>query len=765
MAKFKALFRSRSLHWCCLIALVLVGVSLLIVAINLKRAKWDVVKAASLLIPSKKAENYLDSTLFLNDIYLNYSDFVCTEEVRHSIHRIKFSSISVIEGNSFKDRNRIQAQEGRIILALRGIGNGLIRNRLDVFSLVLSSDHDVHLRALEFHNKISPFKSIKADDLKNMKADTVNYTFSARLPGDGDKHKIAFELSNHSVKKWRPIEEMLLIIESEEVEAFIVQLDEISFQDHSSQLRAYYPGVNMFKRHKQWIKSVFLPGNSRIAYNLRADKPFHFDGYLGALPGESPHYCFKSNGKILLSKQVVTECEYFHTTIEPEEGKVYLEISTMNSSGFTGVLGNFAFYYESNPKENIIFYLVDALRGDFGGVQENVFEHYFKDGIIFKKAYSNSPWTGDSLPVLFSGKYKCSLVVDQLNHPNFPEEEFLLAEYLKKRGYTTAAFITNSFLIKNNAQQGFDFVYLCWDLQKTSPFPSETEYQTFKYGNMEHSVRNFVKKHSDKKLFIFIHTLETHQPYELPMRWRKYSRNIDEGLLKSVFGNIHHFLFQPTKAQVKTVKSLYKDSVVQAFRFFKGMMRMLEEKQILYKNSLLVFTSDHGERLFEHGHWGHGRPDLYNEVLQIPLMIRGNAIRPGEYAHNVQLADLFPTIMDWLGDEKAPWMVGDSLIKDLHYKTSVKDERIIYVDGAHRTDQFCVIRKNIKIILTGDKIEVYDLKQDPEETTDLAEKPRYGELIQSALRFRKTHEKSGRLKDLKISREELERLKSLGYIQ
>ena len=211
MAKFKALFRSRSLHWCCLIALVLAGVSLLIVAINLKRAKWDVVKAAPLLIPSKKADNYLDSTLFLNDIYLNYSDFVCTEEVRHSIHRIKFSSISVIEGNSFKDRNRIQAQEGRIILALRGIGNGLIRNRLDVFTLVLSSDHDVHLRVLEFHNKISPFKSIKANDLNNMKADMVNYTFSARLPGDGDTHKITFELSNHSVKKWRPIEEMLLI--------------------------------------------------------------------------------------------------------------------------------------------------------------------------------------------------------------------------------------------------------------------------------------------------------------------------------------------------------------------------------------------------------------------------------------------------------------------------------------------------------------------------------------------------------------------------
>jgi choline-sulfatase len=741
-----------------------VCVSLLVVAIRLKRVTWDVVEAAPLLIPSKKAENYLDGTLFLNDIYLNYSDFTCTEEVHRSSHRIKFSSISVVKGNSFNGKNQIQAQEGKIILALRGIGDGLIRNRLDVFTLILSSNHDVHLRALEFHNKISPFKSIEANDLKNMKADTVNYAFSARLPGDGDKHKIVFELSNHSVKKWRPIEEMVLIIESGDVDAFIVQLDEISFQDHSSQLRAFYPGINMFKRRKQWIKSVFLPGNSRIAYNLKADKPFHFDGYLGALPGESPHYCLKANGKIVLSKQVATEYEYFHATIEPEKGLVNLEISTMNSSGFTGVLGNFSFYYESKHEENIIFYLVDALRGDFGGVQENGFEHYFKDGAIFKKAYSNSSWTGDSLPVVFSGKYKCSLVMDQLNHPNFPEEEFLLAEFLKKRGYTTAAFITNSFLIKNNAQQGFDFVDLCWDLKKTTPFPSVAEYKAFKYGNMENSVRNFVMENAGKKLFIFVHTLETHQPYELPKSWRIYSQEIDEELLKSVFGNIHHFLFQPSEAQVKTVRSLYKDSVVQAFRFFKGMMQMFEENKISNKNSLLVFTSDHGERLFEHGHWGHGRPDLYNEVLHVPLMIRGRGIRPGVYANNVQLADLFPTIMDWLGDEKAPWMVGDSIVNDLHHKTSDKDERIIYVDGAHRTDQFCVIVKNMKMILTGEQIEVYDLNQDPGETVNLAEESRFKELLQSALRFRKSHEKSGRLRDLNISREELERLKSLGYI-
>jgi hypothetical protein len=70
----------------------------------------------------------------------------------------------------------------------------------------------------------------------------------------------------------------------------------------------------------------------------------------------------------------------------------------------------------------------------------------------------------------------------------------------------------------------------------------------------------------------------------------------------------------------------------------------------------------------------------------------------------------------------------------------------------------------MKMILTGEKIEVYDLKKDPGETMNLAEDLKFKELIQSALRFRKTHEKSGRMRDLNISREELERLKSLGYI-
>ena len=41
----------------------------------------------------------------------------------------------------------------------------------------------------------------------------------------------------------------------------------------------------------------------------------------------------------------------------------------------------------------------------------------------------------------------------------------------------------------------------------------------------------------------------------------------------------------------------------------------------MYGNSLIVFTSDHGEEFWEHGGFEHGHT-LYNEVLRVPLIIK-----------------------------------------------------------------------------------------------------------------------------------------------
>ena len=71
-----------------------------------------------------------------------------------------------------------------------------------------------------------------------------------------------------------------------------------------------------------------------------------------------------------------------------------------------------------------------------------------------------------------------------------------------------------------------------------------------------------------------------------------------------------------------------------------------EHKELgFYDNSVVVFTSDHGEEFFEHDGVGHGRT-LYDEQIRIPLIIKSDRIERGEHSGRVQLIDLYPTIID-----------------------------------------------------------------------------------------------------------------------
>jgi arylsulfatase A-like enzyme len=527
-----------------------------------------------------------------------------------------------------------------------------------------------------------------------------------------------------------------------------------------------FPTSDYYKYKKQWVKSVFIPGGCKIDYTIIADKKFNFEGYLGAMPGESPEYTIKANGETIINKTVREGLVYFSKILSPSQGKIDLEVSTDGSPNLTGVLGDFTFFQKKRHPENIILYLVDALRGDFGGVHDTGFKTYFRKGAIFSKAYANSPWTGDSLPVLFSGKFKHSLVDSQLTHANLLDCEFLLTEYLKIKGYTTAAFISNSFLIKNNSFQGFDQIYLCWGDKRRMPLlPTEKEFKSNKYGDMEEHIIKFIRENQDKKLFVYIHTLETHTPFELPEIKRHYSKGINHDILKSVFGNFETRLTNPSEEQIHALKALYKDEVLQSYNFFEKINTHLEDNTITNPNSMTLLTADHGERFFEHNTWGHGKPDIYNEVLHIPLLIKAGGFKPGLYEANVQLADIYPTIMDWLGDERPAGLAGDSLLDTIKEHPGFNKDRIIYADGTHFSHQFCCFKGHLKVIISDEKTEVYDLEKDPGESQNLAGEIQYQGFIQEARDFRnglKTHRKK---RTQVVSEEELERLKSLGYIK
>ncbi len=476
------------------------------------------------------------------------------------------------------------------------------------------------------------------------------------------------------------------------------------------------------------------------------------------------------NEKLVLLKEISKGLSHFKSEVEPRNRTLKLTVNISGENGRIGVLGNLSFYQNFEKKRNVVYYLIDALRTDKCGIKKNLFEKSFKDGAVFKLAYANATQTAHSLSALFSGKYKFTLVEKDGDVPHVQEKEFLLAEYFKTKGYTAAAFINNPWLHLSNSSQGFDFINLCWKpVKKSSPFPYEKEYINLKYGEMKRYINEFVRENKNKPVFLFIHTMEPHIPYEPPKEKRKYSANADPGILKTLFRKVtlapsYPTLIDPDTEQLKVLKSLYKDQGLIAYDFFKKVHDYLEAESIANQSSLFILTSDHGERFYEHKSWIHGPPDVYNEVLRIPFMIKGPGIKAGVYDKNVQLVDIYPTIIDWLGDKQPKGLVGNSLIDYMDKKDEWLPSRIIYSDGTGNIPHYAYIKDKIKVVIKGDKTEVYDLNKDPGETINLQSNLRYKGMISEAKHFRQKFKKSFGKKRRRMSAQERERLKTLGYI-
>ncbi len=153
-----------------------------------------------------------------------------------------------------------------------------------------------------------------------------------------------------------------------------------------------------------------------------------------------------------------------------------------------------------------------------------------------------------------------------------------------------------------------------------------------------------------------------------------------------------------------------------------------------HDNTLVIFMSDHGEMLGDHGIYLKG-PYFYEPAIRIPLLIRlPTRIPPQRHTGLVEMVDLAPTLVDACGLSAQPGMQGRSMWPLLtqngdasHHKSSVYCE---YYNAMpfHRspTAQLTALRTNDhKIVVdhSHDDGELYDLVADPYETQNLWRDP------------------------------------------
>jgi iduronate 2-sulfatase len=158
--------------------------------------------------------------------------------------------------------------------------------------------------------------------------------------------------------------------------------------------------------------------------------------------------------------------------------------------------------------------------------------------------------------------------------------------------------------------------------------------------------------------------------------------------------------------------------------------RVVDELQrlALRDSTTIVFTTDHGYHLGEHGFWQKG--NLHEEVVRVPLIVSTPGIKPGRTSSLVELMDFYPTCTELLGLPTPESLHGKSLVPLLRDpEAKVRDTAL----SIHNRDGGGLRSANWHYMKYGDKgEELYDMVKDPHQYTNLVSDPTYAALLKIA---------------------------------
>lgn len=441
--------------------------------------------------------------------------------------------------------------------------------------------------------------------------------------------------------------------------------------------------------------------------------------------------------------------------------------------------------------KHVILITVDTLRTDvlscYGSqnVKTPNIDGLSADGVLFKNAYSSAPWTLPAFASIMTGTPPGTHLSTKASS-KLPRKFKTTAEYMLASGYYTGAIVRNIFLHPEyNIDQGFvDYYY----------YPKSSRYVisfgraliNFAFGkNLRYDVTteditdlsiNWLKEHGDKDFFLWVHYFDPHQPYAPPEAYMADKSEPPHRIGMEFNGAkyIRSGHLVPTEREREWIKELY-DAEVRYVDDNLGRLFEYLQHSGLYENSLIIFTSDHGEEFWDHGGFEHGHA-LYNEVIQVPLIIKlPGENQPVEETMRVSTQSLMGTILDASGIEyDRDRLIAGSLYPLVQGSGSeVIEEPIISTGLLYYEDKESLIFDDSKYIrsLISNEQELYDLGNDPGEQSKLSDE---GRVLQAQGILKKHNEKAKKLgtqfgvknaEEVVLSKDKKEKLKALDYIQ
>lgn len=278
----------------------------------------------------------------------------------------------------------------------------------------------------------------------------------------------------------------------------------------------------------------------------------------------------------------------------------------------------------------------------------------------------------------------------------------------------------------------------------------------------------------DSRFFLWVHYFEPHVPFDLQdysvevFASRGYAGNPIDQLRKETAGATKKEKgkrLRNSPEYIEAMRILYDGEVRATDRFVTELLAFMDDRDLL-ANTVVIVTGDHGEGLGEHGRWHHG-PVLFNSALHVPLIIRDfrrtTASRVGDL---VGLVDIAPTLLESAGLPIPVNLQGRSLVPAINGE---KLETRPYFSEINKKKgpaekRLAVFVDRFKLIVSGDRLSLFDLSEDPEELHSLPIEdfePIVRQLGDVAEEFLAHNEES---LESPLQEEDIKELRALGYL-
>ena len=430
-------------------------------------------------------------------------------------------------------------------------------------------------------------------------------------------------------------------------------------------------------------------------------------------------------------------------------------------------------------KPNILFVFADQLRSQelscYGGVNIKTpnLDRLAEEGLMMTNAISTYPICTPFRGMLLTGLYPLHSGISNNDHPLNPDLPSF-AKACKEEGYNTAYIgkwhldgMGRTTYIPPERRLGYDFwqaLECTHDYFNSKYFDNNSTeisvWEGFDAEAQTKATQDYIKsRDTEKPFFLTLSWGPPHDPYIAPQKYLdmvdplklEHRENVKEHEIADKLADNPRFII-PDKYKdrkkrrydlenedwVRSSYAKYLAATLALDDYFGQILKTLEEEGIL-DNTILVFSSDHGDHLGSHQFFDKCAP--YEESISIPFLLRYPKVVKDKTVSDILLSpiDMFPTIFGMAG-LKYSEIDGFDLSKVIADKEEDKRDAILLMNLTHFNnaalvnglDTYRGLRtKKYTYARYEDKTPwlLFDNKEDLYQMNNLANNPDYIELI------------------------------------